>query len=196
VTLILSYLSRRRSLATLLPEKTALNARRRAMASQRSVAPQKSGVVEECCGVLTNYEVLHLLRSQSADRTTEETKAPLTGARRTGSSQSQYQTQQLAYAAAINEDVVAYLEEACCVCQSPESIAAFMKACEPFNLKRAEILNLINEQPGTLVEIHLIVEECEERLTQEQVQELLATVALLPAKILVNGELVLANGRG
>jgi hypothetical protein len=40
------------------------------------------------------------------------------------------------------------------------------------------------------------VEECEERLTQEQVQELLATVALLPAKILVNGELVLANGRG
>merc|ERR1712129_386304 len=114
--------------------------------------------------------------------------APLTGARRTSSSQSQYQTQQLAYAAAINEDVVAYLEEACCVCQSPESIAAFMKACE--------IFNLINEQPGTLVEIHLIVEECEERLTQEQVQELLATVALLPAKVLVNGELVLANGAG
>ena len=132
--------------------------------------------------MLTNYEVLHLLRAQSADRTAEETRAPLTGARRTSSSQSMYQTQQLAYAAAINEDVVAYLEEACCAGQSSESIATFMKACEPFDLKHAEILNLVNEQPGTLVEIHLIVEECEERLTQDQVQELLATVALLPDK--------------
>ena len=149
--------------------------------------PQKSGVVEECCGVLTNYEVLNLLRAQTAARTTHDTKAPLTGARRTSSSQSLYQTQQLAYAAAINEDVVAYLEDACCASQSPESIAAFMKACVPFNLKRAEILNLVNEQPRTLVEIHLMVEECEERLSQEQVQELLETVALLPVKVGVEG---------
>eukprot|EP00320_Phaeocystis_rex_P020012 CAMPEP_0119058764 /NCGR_PEP_ID=MMETSP1178-20130426/3028_1 /TAXON_ID=33656 /ORGANISM="unid sp, Strain CCMP2000" /LENGTH=156 /DNA_ID=CAMNT_0007039743 /DNA_START=12 /DNA_END=482 /DNA_ORIENTATION=- len=152
------------------------------MASAAAAPAPSSGVVEECCGVLTNYEVLHLLRAQAAERTTEETRAPLTGARRTSSSQSLYQTQQLAYAAAINEDVVAYLEEACCAAQSSDSIAAFMKACEPFNLKHAEILNLINEQPGTLVEIHLIVEECEERLTQEQVLELLATVALLSEK--------------
>ena len=88
------------------------------------------GVVEDCCGVLTNYEVLHLLRAQSAERTAEETRAPLTGARRTSSSQSMYQTQQLAYAAAINDDVVAYLEETSCAKQTAESIAAFMKACE------------------------------------------------------------------
>eukprot|EP00908_Phaeocystis_cordata_P023969 Transcript_6435.p2 GENE.Transcript_6435~~Transcript_6435.p2 ORF type:complete len:174 (-),score=62.09 Transcript_6435:430-894(-) len=139
------------------------------------------GVVEDCCGVLTNYEVLHLLRAQSAERTAEETRAPLTGARRTSSSQSMYQTQQLAYAAAINDDVVAYLEETSCAKQTAESIAAFMKACEPFRLKRAEVLNLINEQPQTLVEIHLIVEECEERLSQDQTQQLLDTVAVLVA---------------
>ena len=89
--------------------------------------------------------------------------------------------QQLAYAAAINDDVVAYLEETSCAKQTAESIAAFMKACEPFRLKRAEVLNLINEQPQTLVEIHLIVEECEERLSQDQTQQLLDTVAVLIA---------------
>ena len=77
--------------------------------------------------------------------------------------------------------MVAYLEETSCAKQTAESIAAFMKACEPFRLKRAGVLNLINEQPQTLVEIHLIVEECEERLSQDQTQQLLDTVAVLIA---------------
>lgn len=92
------------------------------------------------------------------------------------------QTRELQYAALINEDIVAYLEETCAAGQSRESIARFMKACEPFRLKRAEVLNLINEQPNTLVEIHLIVEECEERLSAEQVQQLLDTCAMLSAE--------------
>ena len=104
------------------------------------------------------------------------------GARRTASSVSISQTRELQYAAAINEDIVSYLEETCAAGQSRESIARFMKACEPFGLKRAEVLNLVNEQPNTLVEIHLIVEECEERLSAEQVQHLLDTCVMLSAK--------------
>ena len=144
--------------------------------------------------MLTNHEVLQLLRGQSADRTAEETRAPLTGARRTSSSISLGQTRELAYAAAINDDVVAYLEETPCASQSAAAIATFVKACEPFKLKRAEVLNLVNEQPRTLVEIHLIVEECEERLTPEQTQELLGHLALLSAADAAGASSGQANG--
>ena len=155
--------------------------------------PRRRGVIDECCGLLTNFEVMQLLRSQTAARTKEETRAPLTGARRTSSSLSLYQTQQLAYAASINEDVVKFLEESCCAEQSAESIAAFMQSCEPFKLKRTELLNLINEQPRSLVEIHLIVEECEERLTPEQMKTLLEKVQILAAE---NGEAAPADIAG
>ena len=38
---------------------------------------------------------------------------------------------------------------------------------------RAEALQLINCNPQSVVEIHLVVEECEERLSQEEVRSLL-----------------------
>ena len=50
---------------------------------------------------------------------------------------------------------------------------------EPFGLTQAEVLNLVNTRPRSLVEVHLIVEECEERLTQQQRTELLRRCALL-----------------
>ena len=91
------------------------------------------------------------------------------------------QTRELQYAALINEDIIAYIEDTCAAGQTRESIAHFMQACEPFGLKRAELLNLVNEQPASVVEIHLIVEECEERLAAEQVQQLLDMCAMLSA---------------
>ena len=48
------------------------------------------------------------------------------GARRTASSVSISQTRELQYAAAINEDIVSYLEETCAAGQSRESIARFI----------------------------------------------------------------------
>ena len=48
-----------------------------------STMPSRArGVVEECAGVITNLEVLELLRQQAADRAAEETRAPLAGASR------------------------------------------------------------------------------------------------------------------
>ena len=63
--------------------------------------------------------------------------------------------------------------------QTRERVAAFMEATGRFELTRAEVLMLVNLQPRTTVEIHLIVEECEERLTAEQTNELLALCAEL-----------------
>lgn len=50
---------------------------------------------------------------------------------------------------------------------------------------RAEILQLINLVPTSAVEIHLIVESCEERLSGERVEELLGLIAqqLRPCKV-------------
>lgn len=48
---------------------------------------------------------------------------------------------------------------------------------QPFALTRAELLQVINLAPCSEVEVHLIVEECEERLTQQQVTQLMEVVA-------------------
>ena len=73
----------------------------------------------------------------------------------------------------ITDQVLTYLDETPCAEQTRDSIRSFMSAVERFNLTRAEALTIVNTQPRTLVEIHLIVEECEERLTPAQTAELL-----------------------
>ena len=76
----------------------------------------------------------------------------------------------------LSAQVLSYLDERPCAEQSRESILNFVEELQKlssagnFELTDAEILQLVSNQPRSLVEIHLIVEECEERLTQEQEQ--------------------------
>ena len=57
--------------------------------------------------------------------------------------------------------------------QTKENLAKFIKAVDAFNLTPAECLNLINSKPTTDVEIHLLVEDCEKRLKESEVEDLL-----------------------
>lgn len=75
--------------------------------------------------------------------------------------------------ATITYETLHYLEETPCKDQTPQSISECLKALEPFNLNKTEKLMFINNPPTSALEIQLMVEESEERLTEEQVQKIL-----------------------
>jgi hypothetical protein len=134
-------------------------------------------VVNARDALLTNLEVQQLLESQTKARLEAEQALPLPGARRGHSSSAAWHYRQSA--AAISEQVLTYLESTSCGRQTRESIGRFIQAVEPFGLTRTEVYSLINFQPASVVDVHLVVEECEERLSQEDVRELLRLCATL-----------------
>lgn len=79
--------------------------------------------------------------------------------------------------ATVSYEIVQYLENTACAKQSPDVIANFVKALDPYKLTKAEKLQFLNLRPKSAVEIQLIVEESEERLTEAQIYELLDLVA-------------------
>ncbi|XP_046396339.1 DNA-directed RNA polymerase III subunit RPC9 [Ischnura elegans] len=112
--------------------------------------------VEENAAILCNYEVLTLLE--------ELRKQPKLGNRKNQLATIAYETTK-------------YLKGTPCCSQTPESIQNFLSALAPFNLTKAEKLMLVNLRPMTPVEIQLIVEESEERMSDAQVEELLEVIA-------------------
>ncbi|XP_045157076.1 DNA-directed RNA polymerase III subunit RPC9-like [Mercenaria mercenaria] len=106
--------------------------------------------------MLSNYEVLNLLSDMHKGQ----------------SKQSKLQTN----LATISYEITHYLENSACSKQSPELLANFIKALDRFKLTKAEKMQLLNLRPKTAVEIQLIVEESEERLTEDQIYELLDLV--------------------
>lgn len=69
------------------------------------------------------------------------------------------------------------------VCSFPCLPALSIRPCEtvtrapqPFKLTRAELVQVLNLAPASEVEVHLIVEECEERLNEEQMDAFLQVV--------------------
>ncbi|XP_069689139.1 DNA-directed RNA polymerase III subunit RPC9 isoform X2 [Periplaneta americana] len=101
---------------------------------------------------LSNYEVLTLLKELRGQQKRSNTRSQL---------------------ATITYETIRYLQDTPCNQQSEEMIKNFLKAIEPFKLTKAEKVMLLNNPPTTPLEIQLMVEESEERLTDEQVEQLL-----------------------
>lgn len=117
-------------------------------------------VVNECAALLSNQEVLSLLEDIQLGKNGRKTP--------------NHQQQNLA---TVCYETVKYLEKTCCKKQDPEIIKRFVVNLESFKLTKAEKLQLLNHRPTTAVEIQLLVEESEERLTEEQTDSLLDIVA-------------------
>lgn len=72
--------------------------------------------------------------------------------------------------------VYGYLETTAAGQQTRENIVAFFKATEQYKLTKAEQLQASNLRPASAVEVHLIVEDCDERLSSDVVDQFLGTI--------------------
>uniref|UniRef100_A0A1B0DJT1 DNA-directed RNA polymerase III subunit RPC9 n=2 Tax=Phlebotomus papatasi TaxID=29031 RepID=A0A1B0DJT1_PHLPP len=78
--------------------------------------------------------------------------------------------------ATICYETLQYLEETPCKFQSKEKIVEFREAVKKFNLSNSECFMMANDPPTSPLHIQILVEDSEERLTEEQVSELLRIV--------------------
>lgn len=67
------------------------------------------------------------------------------------------------------------MEEGSCRTQTKQNILSFMQAVKPFNLTKSECLMMVNDPPSSALHIQLQIEDSEERLTEDQVNEVIRT---------------------
>lgn len=75
-----------------------------------------------------------------------------------------------------------FLEESPASAQSTERIVNFLEALKPIKLTKKECLMLVNDPPSAPLHIQLLIEDSEERLSEEEVNRILelSTYWLLP----------------
>ncbi|KAL6047005.1 DNA-directed RNA polymerase III subunit RPC9 [Balamuthia mandrillaris] len=112
-------------------------------------------VLDANAGLLSNFELLELLKENfTADQQRRRPRiTPL-----------------------IEAQVGGYLSSTACKDEKSEQVAECVRRLSPFHLTKAEMLQVLNLSPKSEVEVHLIVEDCVDRLTSEQVTELLDVV--------------------
>ncbi|KAL6753728.1 HRDC-like protein [Haematococcus lacustris] len=106
-------------------------------------------------GLLSNSEVLRVLHDRGADAS-----QPTVTARA---------NEQMAYH---------YLTEHSAGLQDTMALQHFIQLLEPFQLTKAEVVGILNLCPSSAVELHLVVEDCEMRLNEEQIEKILDLVSM------------------
>ncbi|KCV67896.1 hypothetical protein H696_05625 [Fonticula alba] len=76
----------------------------------------------------------------------------------------------------VEADVKAHLHDRPCAHQTEEHIAAFLEAAIHSGLTKSEKLQILNHQPRSLVELHVLLQEAEERFSEEQLGQILAMI--------------------
>lgn len=107
--------------------------------------------VNPCYSVVSNFEVMQCLKN------IKDTK-------------KKYGLRNLA---TITYETLQFLEESHCKHQSREGILAFIQDMKPYKLTTNELLMMVNDPPTSALHIQLLVEDSEERLTEDQVNEII-----------------------
>lgn len=111
---------------------------------------------KSCVGYLSNYEVLDILQGAKSNKQHRKPHNQL---------------------ATITYQTIRYLEDTPCKKHTPATITGFLKAVEAFKLTKCEKLTLLNLCPTTALEIQLVIEDSEERLSEEEVSSLLQVIS-------------------
>lgn len=112
-------------------------------------------VKEANSGLLCNFEVLNLLRSRGASQEALASVGSVTS---------------------FECKVYDYLSQTAAGTQTRETLQKFFREVEQYALTKAERLQVANLRPSTAVEVHLIVEDCEERFSSEKVNQFVEIV--------------------
>ncbi|KAJ1968060.1 hypothetical protein IWQ62_001476 [Dispira parvispora] len=123
--------------------------------------------VEKSFGpLLSNYEVLELLREQEAYQ----------------KSVPKDQSQVDENVQTIRFEALKYLQDSPCSVQNATAINKAITKLNEYKLTKAEKLQIINYKPRSPVDLHTLIEECEERFNEEQMDGIISLVeSTLPA---------------
>ncbi|KAJ2077259.1 hypothetical protein H4R24_005233 [Coemansia sp. RSA 988] len=118
-------------------------------------------VVDRQAALISNYEALLVLREEDEQH-------------------KEYRPQtQAKYSENVTTlvfEALEYLSNTPCSSQSVEQITALKQQLDNLELTKAEVMQIINHRPKSLVELHLIIEECDERFSVEELEHIVETI--------------------
>lgn len=126
----------------------------------------------KCVGLLSNYEVFAYIKEL-------KDTGVIGGAHGHGSNHDRiHQLSTSTHMPTLIYETLRYFktQNSPCTVQSPDIVKNFVGKLKEFNLTKAEKLTILNLRPTQPVEIQAIVEESEERLTEEQVSRIIQLV--------------------
>jgi DNA-directed RNA polymerase subunit F len=106
-------------------------------------------IIKENAFLLSNSEVAHFIKNIPTDHTLPQN------------------VQTIIY------EISNYFEK-CAVQTTEEKMAHVLEGLKDLKLTKAERLQMINLWPENQIDLHVIIEECEERMSEEQLDAVLA----------------------
>ncbi|CAK5274723.1 unnamed protein product [Mycena citricolor] len=152
-----------------------------------STRPSPLQVVNARSSLLSNYEVLTLLRELESDHLArtktahrikkEEEAAGASNLSRAGGGRDPTVVEVSENLRTVSVEAIKYLsaDYQPTGLQAPEAITQLVKSLAPYDLTKAEMLQIVNLAPQSHIELYVIVEELEDRLA-ERMEEAIAHV--------------------
>jgi len=126
--------------------------------------PFSMEVIEPRQRLLTNAEVAQLVKEVQSNRTLDK------------KDNANKHLPNIGPLMTVLYETAKYLKDGAADGQTAQHLQAFAEATRHLKLTRAEFIQICNLRPTTPVEVQLLVEECEERLSETKVEELISLV--------------------